>query len=639
MRTGDLTLAYAYALAGTAAAALALSPLPRFSAALLAVAALAGMLWDRVGRRRAPPLLLTVAGLAAFLANLFPLSRETLAEQSLAALAALLAVKLLGPKRRRDHLQILAVALMIVAGAASLEPELGFAALFLATLALGVCQLLWLPFAERSHSAPAALARRLAGLGVLLTALSLPASLVIFVVLPRSLNPFWTGLAFGRGQGVSGVSDQLRLGEVGRVALSGALAFRAELLDLSGPLPTLPYWRGTVLEVTDGRRWLPAEWGRPSSRTTDGAGTRITYFVEPHGQRQLFLLETPASAAISARVQGIGARRALRLPAPLARRIRYQGVSVPADRYPERLTPEERALNLRLPAGLSPRLVELARSLAAGETGEPAVARRLLSHFGRGFTYSLEVPPPTEDPLEDFLFRHRQGYCEYFATSLALLLRAAGVPARVVGGFLGGEYVAAGNYYRVTQAEAHAWVEAYLEGHWQRLDPTPGTRELGGTFASRRSPRTRLWLDALRMRWNSWVIQYDAESQLALARRGAGRLRAVRPGAAAGFAAAAAAALALAALAARTLNRPRRPPLERRIGRFEALAARAGAPRRAHEGPLDHGGRFARARPGRAPEIRRFAALAAACRYGGRPADPGALAELDRLLARIRGGR
>ena len=108
------------------------------------------------------------------------------------------------------------------------------------------------------------------------------------------------------------------------------------------------------------------------------------------------------------------------------------------------------------------------------------------------------------------------------------MLRTQGIPARVVSGYLGGDYVPAGAYYLVTQASAHAWVEAYLDGAWVRFDPTPASGELGSTFAARQGGRPRLWLDTLRMRWNSWVVQYDAESQLALARSGAARVRELR---------------------------------------------------------------------------------------------------------------
>ena len=199
-------------------------------------------------------------------------------------------------------------------------------------------------------------------------------------------------------------------------------------------------------------------------------------------------------------------------------------------------------------------------------------------------------------------------------------------------------YVPAGAYYLVTQASAHAWVEAHIGDSWVRFDPTPASGELGSTFAARQGGRPRLWLDTLRMRWNSWVMQYDAESQLALAQSGAARMRSVRLDFHSAVRAAAfalgAAVLIIGAIA--VVRRSTTDNLARRINRFEKLAARRGAAREPHEGPLDHAERFARHASVAGPAVRRFGAAAAACRYGGRPADAGTLAQLDALLARIR---
>jgi hypothetical protein len=315
---------------------------------------------------RVPGVALTLAGLAGFFASLLPLHRETLAEQSLTALTFLLAIKIFAVKQRRDHLQILAVALLVIAGAASLQPDLAFGVLLAGGLVCGVLVLLWLPFSGEATAVGTGLLRRLALIGLGLVAASAPLTLLLFVLLPRSVSPFWAGLGGRPRQGVSGISDHLQLGDVGRVALSGEVAFRAEI-EGGGPLPRTPYWRGAVLEVTDGRRWDSSGRTRQSTTITPGVGKRITYFVEPHGSRQLFLLETPSGASIGARTQTLGAARVLQLPLPLARRIRYLGSSVPADRFAERLLPEDRALNLTLPATLPDSIRALARRRSRGD--------------------------------------------------------------------------------------------------------------------------------------------------------------------------------------------------------------------------------------------------------------------------------
>lgn len=638
MKSRTLSLSFSYTLCACATAAVALAPLPRTAWILLASAGAAGALWDARGLPRVPNALLTAAGLVGFFVSLLPLRAETLAEQSLTALAFLLAVKVFGAKERRDHLQILTVSLLLVAGAASLQPDLSFGVLLSFGLACGVLMLLWLPFSAATVTVDAGLLRRLALIGIGLVASTVPLTLALFILLPRAANPFWVGMGGRPRQGASGISDHLQLGDVGRVALSREVAFRAEI-EGGAPLPQTPYWRGAVLEVTDGRRWEISGRTRPANIASPGGGTGITYYVEPHGSRQLFLLETPSGASIGARTQSIGAARVLQLPLPLARRIRYHGTSVPGDRYTERLLPEDRALNLKLPAALPDSVRGLAAAIASGESEPAALAARLQAHFSRGYTYSLQVPTPAGDPLESFLLGHRTGYCEYFAAALAVLLRAQGIPARVVSGYLGGEFVPNGGYYLVTQASAHAWVEAFIGGAWVRFDPTPSSGELGSTYAARQRDRARLWLDTLRMRWNSWVVQYDAESQISLVHSGAARVRQARRDVggsvrATGFALVLAAALLGAVAAVRALAGD---PLAKRVARFEKLAARRGAPREPFEGPIDHAERFARLAGEAGSAVRRFGAAAAACRYGGHPADAAALAQLDALLARVRG--
>ncbi len=636
MKSRAISLAFSAALYMLATIAVALAPLPRNNWILLVVAGAAAVVWDRTGAHRVPNTLLTIAGLAGFFTSLLPLHRETLAEQSLTALVFLLAVKIFGVKARRDHLQILAVALIVISGSASLEPDLAFGVLLACSLLLGVLLLLWLPFSEMTDRVDAGLLRRLTIIGFGLVAATAPITLLLFVLLPRSVSPFWVGLGGRPRQGVSGISDRLQLGDVGRVALSGAIAFRAEI-EGGRQLPRTPYWRGAVLEVTDGRRWEVSGRKRPASTIAPGAGILITYFVEPHGTRQLFLLETPSGATIGARAQTLGASRVLNLPMPLARRIRYTGRSTPADSFPENLLPDDRALNLRLPATLPGSIRSLAAAIA-GDAGDPAVvAQRLLVHFSRGYTYSLQVPTAAGEPLESFLLGHRTGYCEYFASGLAVMLRARGIPARVVSGYLGGDFAPAGGYYLVTQASAHAWVEAHVNGAWVRFDPTPASGELGSTIATRQTRRPRLWLDTLRMRWNSWVVQYDAESQLALVNSGAAQMRELRvdlPGATR----AATVALGVAALlwgAFVAMRWRTSDPLARRILRFEQHASRCGVAREPYEGPLDHAARFSGHVPATGTAVSQFAATAAACRYGKRRVDSRTLAELDALLSII----
>jgi transglutaminase-like putative cysteine protease len=642
VRTRNISLFFAAALALTGAAAVAFSPIPPAYAAIIPLAAVCGLAWDLRSSHFIPRIVLTLVGAAGFLFTLLPFNRETLAEQSLAALTILLSVKLLEEKARRDHLQILALSAILTVGAGSLAPELVFGTLILLVCVLGTFFLVWLPFSEawRPGGEKPGLLRRISAVSGGLILLALPLAFVLFIVLPRSVNPFWRGLAPGQKK-VSGFSEEISLGQVGEIAVSREIAFRAEMISPSAPLAEIPYWRGTVMEQTDGLNWS-ATMESVSHRGYDpGEGVRINYYVEPHGERQLFLLEQATAATIGLRPRPLSNARTLRLRSPLYRRIRYQGVSQPLATRPGKLSGEAKRRALQLPEDFSPRIRDLAGDLARGSENPREVSRRMLAFFGRDFSYTLEVPPPGGDPLEEFLFEHRSGYCEYFASSLALLLRAAGVPARVVAGYLGGEYNDNGNYYLVTQAAAHTWVEAWLgEEGWTRLDPTPAAQELGGTMASREYPPRLLWLDSLRMKWNSWVVQYDAEVQVGLVRKGARtlfRFRLPRP-------------------ATRELPRylpwllfpalfllwkwgrglRRRDALARRWDLFTSLMARRGVERRAWEGPLDFTLRAAAVLPGAEGEARAFAQEYARLRYGRETVTPEEVEGLDVLLTRLR---
>jgi len=211
----------------------------------------------------------------------------------------------------------------------------------------------------------------------------------------------------------------------------------------------------------------------------------------------------------------------LTLPTPPATRIRYAAISQPerlreeslrrsvrAADYPQRI----REVYLQLP-GVSPRIRALADQFAAGGKGPFEIARAAEAYLAQNMRYSLDLRRETElDPLDDFLFERKTGNCEYFAAAMAVLLRVAGVPARVVNGFQRGEWNDAGGYFVVRQRDAHSWVEAYLPAAgWVTFDPTPRAAFEARTFS------VSGWLaqhfDALRMRWNRYVVDYNAGDQ------------------------------------------------------------------------------------------------------------------------------
>jgi hypothetical protein len=201
------------------------------------------------------------------------------------------------------------------------------------------------------------------------------------------------------------------------------------------------------------------------------------------------------------------------LPRLPDRRIRYGAVSVITSRVVEPL--RDASGYLQLPR-VSPEIRELVRRLTEGK-GHREATRTIHRHFtGGGYTYSLRNLPVSRSPLEEFLFRYKYGNCEYFASSMALMLRLAGIPSRLVGGYRGGYYNDVGEYYIVPQRNAHVWVEAYLDGAWERWDPTPAS--LDRFVSPERSLlfRLRLIMDTVNYSWNAFIISYDLDRQVSL---------------------------------------------------------------------------------------------------------------------------
>jgi hypothetical protein len=175
---------------------------------------------------------------------------------------------------------------------------------------------------------------------------------------------------------------------------------------------------------------------------------------------------------------------------------------------------------LQLPRRLDPRIRELALRLVPPGMDPWEAASKVEAHLQRSYRYTLDLPGEVDDPLAHFLFTRREGHCEFFSTAMAVLLRAAGIPARNVTGFYGGRWNDSGDYFVVRQGDAHSWVEVYFPGRgWVPFDPTPaGSR---GAHASQMWEALVLWFDALEVRWRAWVVDYDLRAQFELLRRAA----------------------------------------------------------------------------------------------------------------------
>lgn len=484
--------------------------------------------------------------------------------------------------------------------------------------------------------------------GILL-AQAVPFMIVLFLLFPRVNGPLW-GLPQDAHGSRSGLPDTIEPGSISDLVLNGAIAFRARF-EGSPPAPSQLYWRGPVMDEFDGRSWRPIRASSLPLHTPriDIRGNTTAYEItlESHNQRWLLALEAPVGlpegTGLSARLQAFSRE-------PIRQRSRFQLKAATDFRFglDEPQVMLENAL--RLPRQGNTK----ARALAAEwkvkhSTNPQAIAAEALQLFRReAFVYTLQPPLLGQESVDEFLFETRRGFCEHYASAFVFLMRAAGIPARIVAGYQGGETNPVDGYVVVRQSDAHAWAEIWLADRgWQRVDPTaaiaPSRVEEG---IARALPATeplpvmaRLDLDWLRQfrfrweainnRWNQWVLGYNPERQKELLQnlglddidwRGMTALLAALSG-----------LILLGVTAWAMWQRPRLDAAQRLWLRFCRQMARAGLARHPWEGPREFAGRIASVRPEAAGIVYAVAEAYIAARYG-RP-HPQAL---DRLKTAMR---
>ncbi len=463
---------------------------------------------------------------------------------------------------------------------------------------------------------------------------AIPLTLLIFVLFPRVSGPLW-GLPQD-AYASSGLSDTMSPGSMSKLTLSDAVAFRVTFKD-AVPLRPQMYWRGPVLWDFDGRTWTRGRsplLAAPAQLEYSGLAVDYTVTLEAHNKSWLFALDMPISLSIPyVRLADFQ----LLNKAPVNSRLRYEATSGTNYRSSRNEPQQQLQRALALPAGFNPRALQLAADWRRQASSDEQLINTALDYFSRnGFEYTLEPPPLGRDTVDDFLFTTRQGFCEYYASSFVFLMRAAGIPARVVTGYQGGEYNDLGGYYILRQSDAHAWTEVWLkERGWVRYDPTaaiaPGriqnglSNALADNAALPFLTRTR-WplllslrdnIDALTNQWNQWVLGYDNERQFALLTR-LGMQDITWQKLALYLLAGASLLLALFALFfLRRLQPPLPDPVQTLYLRFCKRLARAGITRAAHEGPLDFAARAAALRPQHAAAINDITTRYLALRYRG----------------------
>ena len=362
-----------------------------------------------------------------------------------------------------------------------------------------------------------------------LLALSIPLMIILFILVPRIPGPLW-GLSSEQRGGITGLSDTMSPGSISNLITSNEVAFRVTF-ENDVPAQESLYWRGPILSEFDGSSWRQVESQNinrsdiPQTQST----VRYTVNLEPNGMRWLLALDIPT---LIPEIGNMTRDFQLISKKPVNDLIRYSISS----QLQYRLSPDEDfetlLLNSEIIENRNPQTLELGRQWANQDLTDREIINKALSMFRNDeYVYTLQPPLLGHHSSDEFLFQTRRGFCEHYASSFTLLMRAAGIPARVVTGYQGGEVNQVGNYLIVRQSDAHAWTEVWLQDTgWTRVDPTAAVSpdriesglgqalpdELAAFKFSRRNPFISALLfnwDSMKHNWNDMILNYDHRKQ------------------------------------------------------------------------------------------------------------------------------
>ncbi|MGB5324362.1 MAG: DUF3488 and transglutaminase-like domain-containing protein [Pseudomonadales bacterium] len=476
---------------------------------------------------------------------------------AVALLILAFSLKLIEVRTRRDMFLVFNLALFIVAASFLFSQSI-----LLALYQVGSIVLIFTAMVATQHAlhnrAPMLSLRK----ALRLVAQAVPVMLLFFVVFPR-IGPIWSVPSSGGGAG-TGMSDSIEPGDIARLNQSSKLVFR---VDFESNMPSRidMYWRGIALEYFDGRKWSALDAQDALESGTAAGGGRGTSQVELYGQplrynvvyepsQKNWLFALPVAYLQSGRnetLQGVyrTVDNNLRQRTRLVQRAELRMESYMDYRYGIVLGDSERARNLALPARSNPRARRFARRMRENSASAAEFVAQLQRYFTeQAFFYTLEPPQLGQQTVDEFVFDTRKGYCEHYANAFAFMLRAAGIPARVVVGYQGGELNPHNDTLSVRQLDAHAWLEYWQPGRgWLRLDPTysvaPERIDFGMQGALARRPELgasrlsplylrnielvkamRLRFDAINHGWQRWVVNFDADQQRAVLQKMLGQV-------------------------------------------------------------------------------------------------------------------
>jgi transglutaminase-like putative cysteine protease len=478
---------------------------------------------------------------------------------------------------------------------------------------------------------------------------ALPLAIVFFLIFPRLPGSLF-GLTQNPSTGRTGLSPTLSPGSITKLIPSNAPAFRAEFKGHPPDRDKL-YWRTAVLRNYDGQKWTPGKHERSMKSRAwaeeyKGQGLNLHIALEPHNSKMLPALDIPVQSS----------KRTYLLPGQVVRAEKkvtqtfgYELTSVPDFAWPP-LSLSERKACLDIDLHKNPRTQKALETMFSAQADPREKLQDILQFFqSQDFSYTLSPPPlPQKDPIDAFLFQTRAGYCEHFAQAAVWMARAAGLPARIVVGYQGGEYNQLAEFILVRESDAHAWAEVWLPGRgWNRIDPTSfvapirieqGIRQIhpelyvnplwdiqGLNWMYSAWTQVSMAWDALNYSWREWVVGYSNRQQSSLfsalgltadIRDFLPQLILIALGTFLTF-------MLFLALVLHFSRPAKQDPVQTLYLRFQKKLKKAGIHPLAYEGPLDLANRAGKTRPDLDAKIQYIISLFIAQRFGPNPTDQG----------------
>ncbi len=543
-------------------------------------------------------------------------------------LIVLLGVKLLESRKQRDYMLLIALSFFVIVTNFLFSQTIPTVVFMFITIIILVMSLVSI----NQSNAPVDIKHRLQ-ISLILVAQALPLMIIMFVLFPRIPGPLWK-LPDDSSSGRTGLSETMTPGSISNLIESYEPAFRVEFNDAIPPQNKL-YWRALVLWYFDGRTWEQGNKNLNPRPTLEGFSEPVRYRItsEPHGKRWLFALDMPAGTPDNTYYTN---DFLLRSSTDVNAIYQYTLSSFLSYRIEKTLSPWERSAGLKLPANANPKTIALARQWRKQFSSDEDIVNYGLKYFNQQeFVYTLRPPAtPGFDPVDQFLFETRRGFCEHYASSFSVLMRAAGIPSRIINGYQGGTLNPINGVLSVNQSDAHAWTEVWLQNKgWVRIDPTAAiapnrieynldsalaadeARPLHMRLDSGLIRQMRFYWDALDNQWKQWIIGYGPkiQQQLLLAffnrKLDYGEIIFLLVTTLAGT------TLIIALFIFRPLKKDKRDPVVLAYEKFCKKTARAGIVRDVSEGPVDFSTRVQATFPAQSQTINLITRLYINLRY------------------------